>query len=103
LFLFVSPDNPAEMSDNEALKEEFRKAVKAMDDYAGPALSNDQKLRFYALFKQSEKGKCTGTRPGFFDMVGKAKFDAWEALGDMTSDAAMQEYVQSVKEVVGVL
>lgn len=87
------------MSEIEAT---FKKATQAMDAYTGPALSNDQKLKAYGLFKQADKGPCTTDRPGLFDPVGRAKYDAWAGLGDMSKEKAMELYVQHVKETLGV-
>jgi acyl-CoA-binding protein len=61
--------------------------------------SNDLKLRFYALYKQATKGPCNISRPAFWDVINKAKWDAWHSLGDMSSEEAMQAYVNAIKEV----
>jgi diazepam-binding inhibitor (GABA receptor modulating acyl-CoA-binding protein) len=53
-------------------------------------------LKMYALFKQGTKGDATGERPGFTDMVGRAKFDAWDQLKGTSQDDAMQQYVDLV-------
>jgi diazepam-binding inhibitor (GABA receptor modulating acyl-CoA-binding protein) len=37
-------------------------------------------LKIYALYKQATEGDVEGKRPGFTDMVGRAKYDAWAAL-----------------------
>jgi diazepam-binding inhibitor (GABA receptor modulator, acyl-CoA-binding protein) len=50
-------------------------------------------LKLYALYKQATEGDVEGKRPGFTDMVGRAKFDAWMAIQGKTTDAAMKEYV----------
>ena len=50
-------------------------------------------LRLYALYKQGSSGDAEGSRPGFTDMVGRAKFDAWAALKGQSKDEAMQNYV----------
>jgi acyl-CoA-binding protein len=55
----------------------------------------------YALFKQGSSGDVSGERPGFTDMVGRAKFDAWEQLKGITRDDAMQRYVDLVEELKG--
>jgi acyl-CoA-binding protein len=53
-------------------------------------------LKLYALYKQAGEGDAQGKRPGFSDMVGRAKYDAWAALKGTDSDAAMQQYVDLV-------
>lgn len=50
-------------------------------------------LKLYALYKQALDGDVDGKRPGFTDMVGRAKYDAWASLKGTTSDAAQAQYV----------
>lgn len=56
-------------------------------------------LKIYALYKQASSGDAQGERPGFTDMVGRAKFDAWEALKGTSKDDAMQQYVDLIEEL----
>ena len=56
-------------------------------------------LKIYALFKQGSTGDVQGDRPGFTDMVGRAKYDAWAALKGKGSDEAMQEYVDLIESL----
>ncbi|XP_016308118.1 acyl-CoA-binding domain-containing protein 4-like [Sinocyclocheilus anshuiensis] len=56
-------------------------------------------LRFYGLYKQVVCGPCTASRPGFWDPVGRYKWDAWNQLGDMSRESAMAAYVDEMKEV----
>ena len=58
-------------------------------------------LKMYALFKQGSIGDATGERPGFTDMIGRAKFDAWEQLKGTSQEDAMQQYVDLVDELKG--
>ncbi|XP_058122363.1 acyl-CoA-binding domain-containing protein 5 [Anopheles ziemanni] len=62
--------------------------------------SNDMLLRFYSYFKQATKGKCCERRPGFWDVINRAKWDAWNRLGDMPKEVAMQRYVDELKKIV---
>jgi acyl-CoA-binding protein len=57
---------------------------------------NDTLLKLYALYKQATVGDAQGSRPGFTDFVGRAKYDAWAALKGTQKDAAMQSYVDLV-------
>ncbi|MEN9934371.1 MAG: hypothetical protein RLZZ387_950 [Chloroflexota bacterium] len=57
---------------------------------------NETLLRLYALYKQATSGDVSGGRPGMFDMVGQAKYDAWAKLKGTGADAAMQQYVDLV-------
>lgn len=58
-------------------------------------------LKLYALYKQAEAGSERGDRPGLFDLIGRAKYDAWMNLGNMNKEEAMKLYVETVKEVFG--
>lgn len=62
--------------------------------------SNDLMLRFYGYFKQGTLGPCTGSRPAFWDVVGRAKYDAWKNLGDMSKEEAMAKYVEELHGIV---
>ena len=56
-------------------------------------------LKIYALFKQASVGDATGERPGFTDMVGRAKFDAWDALKGTSADDAKQQYIDLIEDL----
>ena len=60
---------------------------------------NNVLLRLYALYKQATAGDASGPRPGGFNMVGRAKFDAWAALAGTSSEQAMQDYIALVDEL----
>lgn len=61
-------------------------------------LTQSDKLRLYALYKQATVGRCTGPRPSFFDVEGKAKYAAWSDLADLPRTTAMCQYVELVLE-----
>ena len=56
-------------------------------------------LKIYALYKQASVGDVEGERPGFSDMVGRAKWDAWEKLKDMSLDDAKQQYIDLIESL----
>ncbi|WP_036173330.1 acyl-CoA-binding protein [Massilia sp. 9096] len=56
-------------------------------------------LKIYALFKQGANGDISGERPGFTDMVGRAKYDAWAALKGTSREDAQQQYVDLIAEL----
>jgi acyl-CoA-binding protein len=57
---------------------------------------NDVKLRLYALYKQATEGDVAGSRPGFTDFVGRAKYDAWAKLRGTSAQDAKLEYARIV-------
>ena len=56
-------------------------------------------LKVYALYKQASVGDVDGKRPGFTDMVGRAKWDAWNKLLGTDSKVAMQDYVDLIESL----
>ena len=56
-------------------------------------------LKIYALYKQASEGDVDGKRPGFTDMVGRAKWDAWNELKGQTADQAKQAYVDLIESL----
>uniref|UniRef100_A0A665UMI7 ACB domain-containing protein n=1 Tax=Echeneis naucrates TaxID=173247 RepID=A0A665UMI7_ECHNA len=57
-------------------------------------------LMFYSYYKQATTGPCNIPRPsGFWDTRGKAKWDAWSSLGNMTREEAMKNYVEDIQLV----
>lgn len=53
-------------------------------------------LRLYALYKQGSLGDNGSEKPAFSDMVGRAKWEAWNALKGTSSEAAMQSYIDLI-------
>ena len=57
---------------------------------------NATQLKIYALYKQATAGDNTEKKPSFSDMVGRAKWDAWEKLKGTSADEAKQQYVDLI-------
>jgi acyl-CoA-binding protein len=60
---------------------------------------NDTLLKLYAFYKQGADGDVAGPKPGFFDFVGTAKYEAWAKLKGTAKDDAMQKYVDLVAKL----
>lgn len=60
---------------------------------------NDILLRLYALYKQATRGDICGPKPGFFDFVGTAKYEAWSQLRGMSGDEARRKYIELVRKL----
>lgn len=82
------------------LKVKFERAAEDVKKLAERP-DNDTLLKLYALFKQGSEGDVSGPKPGFFDFVGTAKYEAWAKLKGMRGDEAMQKYVDLVKKLRG--
>ena len=53
-------------------------------------------LKIYALYKQATAGDNAEKKPSFSDMVGRAKWDAWNNLKGIEADAAKQQYIDLI-------
>lgn len=62
---------------------------------------NDTLLRLYALYKQGSEGDISGDKPGFFDFVGTAKYEARAKLKGTAADDARKQYIDLVKKLTG--
>ncbi len=80
------------------LNAQFEKAV-AESKTLPEKPDNMTLLQIYALYKQASTGDVDGKRPGFTDMVGRAKWDAWNELKGKTADEAKQEYVDLIESL----
>jgi acyl-CoA-binding protein len=80
------------------LKAKFEKAV-ADSKSLSEKPDNATLLQLYSLYKQATTGDVEGKRPGFTDMVGRAKWDAWNELKGKDAKAAMQEYVDLIESL----
>uniref|UniRef100_A0A096P655 Acyl-CoA binding domain containing 4 n=1 Tax=Papio anubis TaxID=9555 RepID=A0A096P655_PAPAN len=61
--------------------------------------SYEEMLRFYSYYKQATMGPCLVPRPGFWDPIGRYKWDAWNSLGKMSREEAMSAYITEMKLV----
>jgi acyl-CoA-binding protein len=87
------------MSDESADFERAAAAAKALPDRP-----DDQTLlQLYALYKQGSVGDVQGAKPGFFDFVGAAKYEAWERLRGTGQEDARRQYVKLIRKLGGEL
>jgi acyl-CoA-binding protein len=86
--------NSNKSAQNE-IKENFDFAVEQIrlsDPNTPNGPSDNEKLKFYALYKQATIGKCNVSQPWAISFVEKAKWDAWNNLGNMSKNDAMIKY-----------
>lgn len=74
------------------LKTQFENAV-AESKALTQRPDNSTLLKIYGLYKQATVGDNTEKKPGFSDMVGSAKWEAWNSVKGTASEEAMQQYV----------
>lgn len=89
----AKPKSPDLQTQFETAAAEAQKLPKRPDD--------NTLLQLYALYKQATAGSVAGARPGGFDFVGRAKYDAWAKLKGKLKEDAMQEYIALVGKLMG--
>ena len=80
------------------LKAQFEAAI-ANSKNLTERPDNATLLKIYALYKQASAGDNADKKPGFSDMVGRAKWDAWNGLKGTSPDDAMQQYVDLIESL----
>jgi acyl-CoA-binding protein len=80
------------------LKAAFDKAM-ADSKNLSERPDNATLLKIYALYKQATAGDNAEKKPGFTDMVGRAKWDAWNTLKGTSANDAMQQYVDLIESL----
>jgi acyl-CoA-binding protein len=83
------------MESGNELFESATKAVKTLEDRPDDATM----LQLYALYKQGSAGDVSGNKPGFFDFVGTAKYEAWEKLKGTSQEEAQTTYIDTVRKL----
>lgn len=83
---------------NAALKKKFEAAA-ADSKNLSERPDNATLLKIYSLYKQGSIGDNEEKKPGFTDMVGRAKWDAWDKLKGMSQDDAMKAYVELINSL----
>ncbi|CAD0202857.1 unnamed protein product [Chrysodeixis includens] len=63
-------------------------------------LTNTQLLELYGLYKQGTYGRCNTPKPGWLDGKGRRKWEAWNALGDLSSEEAKHKYIALVLKYI---
>ncbi len=82
------------------LSTQFEKAV-ADSKNLSERPDNATLLKMYALYKQASAGDVEGKRPGFTDMVGRAKWDAWNEIKGLGGDDAKKQYIALIESLKG--
>ena len=62
--------------------------------------NNATLLKLYAYYKQATAGDAAGEKPGLPNLVDKKKYEARSAAQGMSTEAAMQAYVDEVTRLL---
>ena len=83
------------MSTDNELFEAASLAVKSLPNRP----DDNTMLQLYALYKQGSSGDQSGAKPGFFDFVGVAKYEAWEKHRGTSQQDAQSSYIELVRKL----
>lgn len=84
--------------DDDVLQETFKRA----SDYVtfnAANMKDDDLLYLYGRYKQALSGPCTEPMPGILKFRQRSKWSAWNALGDMAKEDAMQQYIDKISRL----
>ena len=87
------------MSTGENAFEQAAVAAKSLPERP----DDNTMLQLYALYKQGSAGDVQGDKPGFFDFVNAAKYEAWEKLKGTSAEDARSQYVELITKLGGKL
>ncbi|XP_020261661.1 acyl-CoA-binding domain-containing protein 2-like isoform X2 [Asparagus officinalis] len=90
--------------DPTELQRDFREAAAYVGSEGGelalPNLSGDEQMQLYGLHKVATEGPCYDPRPMALKVSARAKWHAWQRLGNMNPDAAMERYMSLLCEKI---
>lgn len=66
-----------------------------------PNIDNRTLATLYGYYKQASEGPCKTPKPGWLDIKGKSKWEAWHKLGDMPQKQAKLAYIDIIKKLDG--
>ncbi|KAL8253184.1 hypothetical protein R6Q59_036877 [Mikania micrantha] len=68
-------------------------------DRSSQKVSSDLQLQLYGLYKIATEGPCSVPQPSAIKMTARAKWNAWQKLGAMPPEEAMQKYIEIITEL----
>lgn len=80
------------------LSKAFDKAAQHLQSLLA-TVDSETLLMLYGYYKQGQTGPCNITKPYWFDRKGKAKWEAWNKLGNMSQDEAKSMYIETIKSI----
>ncbi|KAH7888020.1 ACBP-domain-containing protein [Phlebopus sp. FC_14] len=92
------------MDSRQLIDAQFDRAVEIVQSLPknGPIQTGyEEKLTMYSLYKQATIGNVNVSRPGIFDMLGRAKWDAWAKHKDLDPHEAKWLYVDALLKALG--
>ncbi|XP_058078095.1 acyl-CoA-binding domain-containing protein 1-like isoform X2 [Magnolia sinica] len=101
--LSVDVDDDWEGVESTDLDATFSAAIAfvaaAAADRLSQKVSNEVQLQLYGLYKIATEGPCSVQQPSAIKISARAKWNAWQRLGVMSPEEAMQKYIMIVSEL----
>ncbi|KAJ6830285.1 acyl-CoA-binding domain-containing protein 3-like isoform X1 [Iris pallida] len=99
---FLDEDDEWEGIEKTELEKRFSKAAAYVGSRSGEdelsRLSGDDQMRLYGLYKVATEGPCYDSQPMTLKIFARAKWNAWQKLGNMNPEGAMEQYMDLVSE-----
>ncbi|XP_010520958.1 PREDICTED: acyl-CoA-binding domain-containing protein 1 isoform X2 [Tarenaya hassleriana] len=96
-------DDDWEGVESTELDEAFSAATAFVATAASDRLSqkvpNDVQLQLYGWFKIATEGPCTSPQPSALKITARSKWQAWQKLGAMPPEEAMEKYIEIVTQL----
>ncbi|XP_076937013.1 acyl-CoA-binding domain-containing protein 1-like [Bidens hawaiensis] len=68
-------------------------------DRSSQKVSSELQLQLYGLYKIATEGPCTAPQPSALKITARSKWNAWQKLGAMPAEEAMQKYLEIITEL----
>lgn len=85
-----------ELSVDDHLTDTFNKSATHLQTIVS-TVGSKSLLILYGYYKQATEGSCKTPRPSWYDTKGRAKWDAWKKIENMSQAEAMTLYIDTVQ------
>ncbi|KAG8491970.1 hypothetical protein CXB51_015315 [Gossypium anomalum] len=97
---YEDEDDDWEGIEKSELEKVFGSASKFIEQEGDLGIGNDVQMELYGLHKVATEGPCHEPQPLAFMVASRSKWNAWQKLGNMSPEAAMEQYVALVSDKV---
>ncbi|KAJ6822845.1 acyl-CoA-binding domain-containing protein 3-like [Iris pallida] len=101
---FLNEEDEWEGIEKSEVEKLFSKAAAYVGSGSGEdelsRLSSDDQLQLYGLYKVATEGPCYDSQPMALKVSARAKWNAWQKLGNMNPEGAMEQYMNILSEKI---
>lgn len=98
----LSDEDEWEGVESTELDEMFGAAasyVASMEANLSQKIPNEAQMALYGLYKVATEGPCNIPQPSSLKITARAKWHAWQRLGNMNPEAAMEQYIGVLNKI----